>query len=133
MQRGGPVVLSFARAIRGAGDSITATIANRSDTVLAFNACRQILERRVGSGTWVRVASLPDELPQMHLGDGSVVHNVCVTSLGTLAAGQEAAIVLRVPEGIGAGRYRFRFPGVPAETHQRGTPRPLTSPTFELR
>jgi hypothetical protein len=124
--------LAFARPNTAAGDTLSATLFNGTDTTLAFNACVRALERRDAAGRWERVRLPPYEpaLPVPPGGPHIVV--VCAASLSTLPPGGRVAIHIDVPLALPGGIYRFRFPDVTSEPRAGRAGPPLVSPEFTL-
>jgi hypothetical protein len=127
----GPVYLSLADSVAAAGDTLSATLHNASDTVLWHNACLLELERRDPAGSWAP-APVPPELPRPVI-NGRPVITVCTAHSESLAPGAAKPLPLVVPAGLPPGVYRFRFLWIPATPRSsRDGPR-LLSPAFRIR
>lgn len=76
------------------GDTIVATLGNRSERVAGYNLCFTELERRIDSG-WQRIQRHPP-------------NSVCPAILLGLAPGASASLTQPVREDFPTGLYRFR-------------------------
>jgi hypothetical protein len=95
----GPGALNTGRARYRPGDQGTVTLRNHASWALGFNLCPRQLEQQLGDRWIVRERSP---------GPGEV----CTAERRLLEPGETVGTTFRLPRGLAAGTYRWRFFGV---------------------